>query len=74
MNDICTHIKFLKTCQKNEKKNLKYEKLTAKEAEAIPWDTLLVYLIGPYKIIAQGHDKPIILESLIMVDPETGWL
>ena len=47
---IRTHIKVCNNSQKNKKKTLKYGKLPAKEAEAIPWDRLSVYLIGPYKI------------------------
>ena len=39
-----------------------YENLTAKKAEAIPWDWLLVYLIGTYKIRIGGHDKALILK------------
>ena len=35
-DNIRIHIKVGKTCQKNKKQNLKYGKLTAKEAEAIP--------------------------------------
>ena len=34
-DDILTHIKVCKTCQKNKKHNLEYGELTAKEAEAI---------------------------------------
>ena len=44
---ICTRIKVCKTCQKNNKENLRYGKFPAKEAEAIPWDRLLAVLIGP---------------------------
>ena len=40
---------------------------------AIPWDRLLVYLIGPYKIRKDGHDDPLILKALTMIDPTTGW-
>ena len=49
-DDIHTHIKVFKTCKKNEEQNLKYGKLTTKKVEDIPWDRLLVDLIGPYKI------------------------
>ena len=49
-DNICTHIEVCKTCQKNKKQNFKYGKLHSKEAEAIPWDRLLVDLRGPYKI------------------------
>ena len=43
--NIRTHIKVCKTCQKNKKQNLKYVKLPAKKAEAIPCDRLLVDII-----------------------------
>ena len=53
---ICTYIKVCTICQKNKKKNLKYGKLPAKEAEAIPWDILLVDIIGLYKNTILEHD------------------
>ena len=48
MDDIRAQIKVCKTCQKKNKQNLKYGRLTAKGAEDIPWYRLLVDLIGPY--------------------------
>ena len=36
-------------------------------------DKSLVDLIGPYKIIRQDNDDPIILETLSIIDPGTGW-
>ena len=68
-----THIKVSRTCQKNKKQNLKYSKLSTKEAEAIPWYRLSVDLIGPYKIRREGHDETLVLKALTMIDPETGW-
>ena len=47
--------------------------MPSKEAEAISWDILLVYLIGSYKIRREAHDDPLILKVLTMIDPETGW-
>ena len=41
--------------------------------EAIPWDRLLVDLIGPYKIITEGNKYPLVLKSLTMINPATGW-
>ena len=70
---IRTHIKVCNTSQKNKKQNFKYGELPAKEAEAIPWDILSVDLIGPYKIRREGHDDPLILKALTMIDPATGW-
>ena len=61
------------TCHKNKKQNLKYEEIPTKYLEAIPWDRLLVDLIGPYIVRREGHEDPIILKSLTMIDPATGW-
>ena len=72
-DSISTHIKVCKTCQKNKKQNPKYGFLTAKEAEAIPWDRLSVDIIGPYKVRREGHEEPLILRSLTMIYPITGW-
>ena len=30
-------------------------------------------LIVPDKIIKEGHDDPLILKYLVMIDPATGW-
>ena len=70
---ILTHIKFFKTSHKNKKHNLKYDKWTAKEAESITYDILLVYLIGPYKIWREDNDEPLVLKFLTMVEPVTSW-
>ena len=61
--NIRTHIKVYNTYQKNRKQNLKYGKLPAKEAGAIPWDRLSIDIIGPYKIRREGRDNPLILKS-----------
>ena len=39
----------------------------------IPWDRLLVDLIGQYKIIRGGHNGPLILKDITIIDMETGW-
>ena len=52
------------------RKKLKYGKLTAKKAEAIPCYRLLVDIIGPYTVRREGHDDPIILKALTMMDLE----
>ena len=72
-DDILTHIKVCNTCHKKQKQNLRYGKLTAKEVEAIAWDILSLYLIGPYKIIREGRNDPLILNALTMIDLSTGW-
>ena len=43
-------------CKKKKKQNVRYEKLSAKEPEAIPWYRLAVDLIGPYRIRIEGRD------------------
>ena len=73
MDNIRNHIKVCNTCQKNKRQNLKYVKLTAKEAEVIIWDIILVDIIDPYNIRREGHDDPLILKSLTVIDPATGW-
>ena len=52
---------------------LKYGHLTAKVAEAIPWDRLLVDFIGPYEIRREYQKFPLILKALTMVYPSTRW-
>ena len=68
------------SCRQNKPKQLKYGKLPVKpEADAIPWHTLCIDLIGPYSF---GEDKPdlkvptfnqVTLQCLTMIDPATGW-
>ena len=53
------------------KTNLKYGKLPANEAEAIPWERLLVGIIGPYKFIKEVHDYYLILKTLTMANPQS---
>ena len=52
--------------------NQQYGKLPAKQAEANPWDTICVDLIGPYKIQRKGKTD-LKLWCLTMIDPATGW-
>ena len=59
--------------KENNKQDLKYGKLTANKSKAIPWDILLVYLIGPYKIRREINYEQLIIKALTMIDPETGW-
>ena len=59
----------------SEKKNQdnKCGSLPTKEAEATPCDRLSIYFLGPYKITIEGHDNPILPNSLTMIDTITGW-
>ena len=61
------------TFQKAKTINQKYGKLPPKQAETNPWDTLCVYLIGPYKI-PRKWKKPLEFWCLTMIDTATGWL
>ncbi len=49
----------------------KYGIIPPKDPEVIPWHTLCIDLIGPYKI-GKGK-KEVILHCLTMIDPATGW-
>ena len=60
-------------CQRNKKQGLKYGYLPDTEAETIPWDILLVDIIGHYKIRREGRDKPLILKALTLIDLVIGW-
>ena len=59
------------TCQTNKVCYKKYGKLPTKSPEIIPWHTLCIDLIGPYKI---GDNKnEVTLHCLTMIDPATRW-
>ena len=62
--EICTHIKVLNSCHKNNNQNNKHGHLRAKEAEAIPWDISLVDLIVPYNIRIEDQYDHLILKYL----------
>lgn len=76
------HCKACRTCQLNKRKTKKYGHLPAKVAEANPWETLCVDLIGPYTIQrpkkkrgSKKQEEPTLtLWCLTMIDPATGWL
>ena len=69
--DILTHTKVCRNSLDKNKQGLKYGRLRAKEAEAIPWDILLVALIGSYKIITEFHYDSLMLKTLTIIDSET---
>ena len=71
VHDVCTKCD---TCQRTKRTKKKYGHLPPKEAETIPWDTLCVDLIGPYKIPQSNKsDDPLTLWAVTMIDPATGW-
>ena len=43
--------------QRTKQSNIKYVKLTAKEAEEMPWNKLCVDLIGPYVVRKRERNK-----------------
>jgi hypothetical protein len=59
------------SCQLNKPRIRKLGKLPPKEAEIIPWDTVCIDLIGPYKIGKKKNKTT--LHCLTMIDPATGW-
>ena len=71
-DNICNQIKVGITYHRNKKQGLKYGYLLAKEADAIPWDRLLVDHIGPYKIRGEGHGNLLKLKDLTIIEPATG--
>jgi len=72
--DIEKVCKRCPVCQRTKKRSIKYGKLPPKVAETIPWETLCVDLIGPYKIKLKKHKtKEVALHAVTMIDPVTGW-
>jgi NADH:ubiquinone oxidoreductase subunit len=58
-------------CLEMKRKGKQYGLLPAKTPEVIPWHTLCIDLIGPYKF---GYkDNEVKLHCLTMIDPATGW-
>ena len=60
------------SCQINKPKLKKLGILPPKSPEDIPWHTLCIDLVGPYKI---GKDPKAekLIHCLTMIDPATGW-
>ena len=48
-------------------------KKTSKEAGDIQFNIFLVDLIGTCKIIREGYNDPLLIKSLTMIGPATGW-
>ena len=64
-------VKACATCRALKKRFKKYGKLPPKEPETIPWHTLCIDLIGPYKFGTGKHQAK--LHAMTMIDPATGW-
>ena len=70
-NTVQRVCKACTVCRRQKVRNKKYGLLPPKEAEVIPWHTLCIDLIGPYKI---GKDEEeTTLHCMTMIDPATGW-
>jgi len=64
--------KSCKICQITKKTKIKYDKLPPKDAEARPWGTLCIDLIGP-DIVKKRNKKEWKLHCLSTINPATGW-
>lgn len=67
-------------CKVCKRHNSKLGKLPVREAEATPWHTLCIDLVGHYTIGKPKKDKDgkateeaFTLHCLTMIDPPTGW-
>ena len=70
-NTIQQVCKACSICKKTKVRHTKYGLLPPKNPEVIPWHTLCIDLIGPYKF---GDKKNLVsLHCLTMIDPATGW-
>jgi len=75
--DVVRTCRACPTCKVRKKRDSKLGKLPAKVAEHIPWHTLCIDLVGPYRIGKYDKDpkknKQVELHCLTMIDPATGW-
>ena len=75
--DVKRACKACAMCLERKKRNSRLGKLPAKVAEATPWHTLCIDLIGPYDIGTPNkdpkQDRTVKLHCLTMIDPATGW-
>ena len=60
-------------CQRTKRNKKKYGHIPPKQAETIPWETLCIDVIGPYKIKRKTSKSTLCLWALTMIDPATGW-
>ena len=81
VHDVCS---TCDACQRLKRNKKHYGKLPPKQAEATPWQTLCVDLIGRYKLNPKGGGKKyemttetgrvVYLQAVTMIDPATGWV
>ena len=71
-NTVTQVCKACNICCRLKARGKKYGELPPKPVpEVIPWHTLCIDLIGPYKIGKGKHEVK--LHCLTMIDPATGW-
>ena len=68
---VDNYCKTCHECQLFKKQQKKYGHLPPKQAELLPWTTVCVDLIGPYKV--RTPRKVHKLRAMTMLDPATGW-
>lgn len=89
-NTVLRVCKACDTCQRTKVSTIKYGQLPPKpRPEIVPWHTLCIDLIGPYKVgeditamrkDKNGERKRVVIKKapilwcLTMIDPATGWL
>ena len=71
-DDVKEHVRTCPQCQKNKLQKKKYGHLPEKQAEANPWQTVCVDLIGPYTLRTKRGKRK--LQAMSIIDPATGWL
>ena len=55
-------------CQRTKRNKKKYGHIPPKQAETIPWETLCIDVIGPYKIKRKTSKSTLYLWALTMID------
>ena len=71
-NTITSVCRACTICKRLKTRNKKYGRIPPKPVpEIIPWHTLCIDLIGPYKFGTGKHQ--VTLHCLTMIDPATGW-
>ena len=70
--DVKKELPNCNTCQRKKRSTTKNDKFPPKLADKITCNKLYVDLICPYKIRRKGKDT-LILKSVTMIDPVTGW-
>ena len=66
-------VKICDSCQRTKRSNKKYGKLSAKEAEEIPWNKLCVSIVSSYIIRINGRKDNLNLKAVTTIHPVTRW-